>query len=951
MTLNSPPHCKCGAALPAGWASPSCPRCLVHFSVEETDPTRVFPHGSEETSLGDHELLDEIARGGMGVVYRARQQRLGRIVAVKVLAAGEFASADARRRFRAEAEVVARLQHPGIVAIHDVGESDGLPWLSMEFVTGGNLAALVREQPLPARQAAEYVRAIAEAVQHAHDHGVLHRDLKPSNILLDPETGPRVTDFGIARCGDADDLTRTGEVLGSPGYTAPEQALGGKADVRTDVYGLGALLYHLLTARPPFQGPTLDAIVLQLREADPLAPRRLNPEVPRDLETICLRCLQKDPANRYTTARDVAAELARFQRGEAIHARPISLFEKMGRWCRRRPAIAALIATVVVLLGVVVVGSLAFARRQVRLEYRASLLAEARAHRAEGVAGSRTRALAALREAWRIQPSAELRNEAIACLGLHEMALERTLPPGDPQAIPPDPGASTDGLWALHFSEGALLVIERATGRESARFTDLKSAPLAQLDNTGRRLALVRASENGDGRDVTLHDLPSGKLLRMLTHAQTVTCLDWAGELLAVGGGSDRLIHIWDTTSGQRLRRFSGHDSDVEALRFRPDGQELVSFSRDGVVRVWQAALGVEILRLEGLVNHVGPAWWAADGARLFCPRERGDGVNVFRLDWSRILQVLAPGQEEPRSENLASLKLTASGDLAAAVDETACRVWSLTGGRLIATFPKDGSEWMTAQFGDDASLWLSGWNRGLRRIPIRRPRAGWPEFGEAEISGLKSGPLLVGARADGGALALTGNETGASEDRVEIFWPAEKRGLRLAQTDPFSAALSPDGRWVVTGSFQESGARLWSLPDGRLLQSLSYPGLVLGAAFTDGGKTLWLWGDRGAQRLGTGTWKPDGSQAAGLLQAFMVSADGRLAASTSRHEVILHRTPDLAEVARFLVPAFAGSVGSATLAFSGDGGRLALHTAPGSVVVWSLPVLREELRVLGMDW
>jgi len=176
----------------------------VNVSVNALDPARVFPPGVTEMSLGDYELLDEIARGGMGVVYRARQRRLERIVAVKVLAAGELANPEARRRFRVEAEAAARLQHPGIVAIHDVGESDGLPWLSMDFVAGGNLAALVREQPLPARQAADTVRTIAEAVQHAHDHGVLHRDLKPSNILLDPESGPRVTDFGIARCADAE---------------------------------------------------------------------------------------------------------------------------------------------------------------------------------------------------------------------------------------------------------------------------------------------------------------------------------------------------------------------------------------------------------------------------------------------------------------------------------------------------------------------------------------------------------------------------------------------------------------------------------------------------------------------------------------------------------------------------------------------------------------------------
>ncbi len=947
MTIDPPKLCRgCGAALPAGWASPSCPRCLVHFSVDEVDPARVFPLSSEEISLGDYELLDEIARGGMGVVYRARQQRLGRIVAVKVLAAGEFASAAARERFRTEASAAARLQHPGIVAIHDVGEADGLPWFSMELVAGENLAALVREQPLPARQAADYVRAIADALQHAHEHGVLHRDLKPSNILLDPESGPRITDFGIARCGEAGDLTRTGEVLGSPGYTAPEQALGGTADARTDVYGLGAILYHLLTARPPFQGPTLDAIVLQLRETDPLTPRRLNPSVPRDLETICLRCLRKEAAQRYATAREVAEELARFLAGDAIRARPISLLEKVGRWCRRRPAVASLLALVAVLMGVVVIGSLAIARQQARLEQRAMLLAEARANRAEGMAGGRTRALVALREAWAIQPSPELRNEAIATLALHEISLERTLEPGDPQALPPESGASADGRWTLHFESGELRVVEVASGQVAARFADFPARPLAQLDNAGRRLAVAR----GPGI-VAIHELPSGRILHTLTHSQAVSCLDWAGEILAVGGGSDRLIHIWDTASGQRLRRFSGHDSDIEALRFRPDGQELISFSKDPGLRVWHAARGVEILRLDRQANHRGPAWWSGDGTRLFCAREPGGLVDVFRLDWSRTTQVLAPGQDEPRSENMPTLALSPQGDLAAAVDETACRVWSLAGGRLIATFPKDRQEWMTAQFAGEGSLWLSGWNQALRRIAIRRARAGWPEFGEPEFAGWGPGPLLVGARADGGALALTANETDDANDRVEIFLPKERRRIALAQANPFCAALSPDGRWAVTGSFLESGAQLWSLPEGGLVKKLSYPELALGVAFSDGGTILWLSGNHGVQRLSTKTWEPSGSMVSGSFPGFVISADGLRAASLARSEVVLHRTPDLAEIARLSVPAFAGPVGSGILAFSGDGGHLALQTAAGSVVVWNLSALREALRAIGMEW
>ena len=240
------------------------------------------------------------------------------------------------------------MQHPGIVAIHDVGEDAGVLWFSMDLVPGENLAARVREHPLAARDAAECVRRVAEAVEHAHENGVLHRDLKPSNILLAADGQPRVS-VGIARhtAPGTADITRTGQVLGSPGYAAPEQALRGEADARTDVYGLGALLYHLLTGRPPFQGPTLDSILLQLRDADPLPPRRLNPTVPRDLETIALHCLAKDAAARYATAREVADDLGHFLRGETIRARPAGALETAWHWCRRHPAVAALLAFIV----------------------------------------------------------------------------------------------------------------------------------------------------------------------------------------------------------------------------------------------------------------------------------------------------------------------------------------------------------------------------------------------------------------------------------------------------------------------------------------------------------------------------------------------------------------------------------------------------------------------------
>ena len=305
--------------------------------------------------LGDYDLYDEIAHGGMGVVYRARQRRLGRMVAVKVLRGGELADPEARQRFRREAESAGRLQHPGVVSIHDVGEDQGVCWFSMDYVPGENLAQRVQQRPLEAHAAAACVRLVAEAIQHAHDHGVLHRDLKPSNILMGLDDQPKVTDFGLARkveetwsLNRAASLTHSGQTMGSPGYAAPEQALRGAAVVQSDVYGLGAVLYHTLTGRAPFVGPTLDSILLQLREADPVPLRRLNPTVPRDLETICLKCLEKQPEDRYDSAAELAEDLRRFAAGEALLARPVRALDRAVRWCRRRPALAGLITALLI---------------------------------------------------------------------------------------------------------------------------------------------------------------------------------------------------------------------------------------------------------------------------------------------------------------------------------------------------------------------------------------------------------------------------------------------------------------------------------------------------------------------------------------------------------------------------------------------------------------------------
>jgi formylglycine-generating enzyme required for sulfatase activity len=303
-----------------------------------------------------YEILGELGRGGMGVVYKARQTRLGRLVALKMILAGAHASRDDLARFQTEGEAVARLQHPNIVQVHEVGEHDGRPFFSLEFCPGGSLDKKLAGTPLPPKDAAGLVEKLALAMQAAHARNVLHRDLKPANVLLGAGGEPKITDFGLAKKLDEQGRTATGAVMGTPSYMAPEQARGESKAVgpAADVYALGAILYECLTGRPPFRAATPLDTVWQVLSEDPVAVTRLNVHAPRDLETVCHKCLHKDPAKRYATAAALAEELGRFQRGEPIMARPVGWVERGWRWCRRNPVVAGLVAAValVTVLGV-----------------------------------------------------------------------------------------------------------------------------------------------------------------------------------------------------------------------------------------------------------------------------------------------------------------------------------------------------------------------------------------------------------------------------------------------------------------------------------------------------------------------------------------------------------------------------------------------------------------------
>jgi serine/threonine-protein kinase len=350
---------KCGATIFAEAPQEFCSACFLENGLGLLDDEPVAGDNGGSASpktilgdFGDYELLEEIGRGGQGIVYRARQKSLNRTVALKVIGLGQWATEAHLKRFRLEAEAAARLDHPSIVPIHEVGERDGCCYFSMNFVAGGQLDQVVRDSPMSTRQAAELIAKVARTVHYAHEHGILHRDIKPGNVLLDEKGEPHLTDFGLARLVETEStVTRTNEALGTPSYMAPEQAVGeaGKLTSAIDVYGLGAVLYQLLTGQPPFAGGTTYETIRLLLDKEPRPPRTLNPKIDRDLSTICLKCLEKDPQRRYASALTLAEDLEHWLKHEPIQAKQSGIFTHSRKWMRRNPSTTVLVALLLAL--------------------------------------------------------------------------------------------------------------------------------------------------------------------------------------------------------------------------------------------------------------------------------------------------------------------------------------------------------------------------------------------------------------------------------------------------------------------------------------------------------------------------------------------------------------------------------------------------------------------------
>ena len=614
------PECpKCGRALPLADAKGLCPKCLIKAALADGALADVLPATARRAALprpfGSYELLAEIARGGMGIVYRARQTQADRVVAVKVLASGQFAAPDFVERFHTEARAVASLDHPNIVPIYEVGECEGQPFFSMKLVEGGSLAQRRKErsrsrtvisnqsgegaQKSPATDPlitdslptdysppsiARLIATLARAIHYAHQRGILHRDIKPGNVLLDAQGEPHLTDFGLAKLVENEStLTHTMAMLGTPSYMSPEQARGEAKQLTTavDVYGLGAVFYELLAGQPPFAGGTTMETVRLVLDGEPRRPSALRADTDRDLEIICLKCLEKEPARRYGSAEAVAEDLERWLRHEPITARPVSAWETAAKWIRRHPWRSAGISFLVVLLFAIAGVSVAFNLRLKKERDRAETARnDAQAQRATAESHART-----------AESEKENTRQALARAqtALAEAAYSEEDVPAMNAALAAVPDDRRDSAW--HY------LAARADTSQATWETPFVGAA---ADPT--RPGVFAVAELGG---IAVIEASSGKMLRKLavTQRQRVAqyfrglAISPDGKLLAVGSLIRAGIALYRLEDGSLVTQWDAPETDL--IEFSKEGQRLLQSSGDGMICLWETSTGRLVWKLE----------------------------------------------------------------------------------------------------------------------------------------------------------------------------------------------------------------------------------------------------------------------------------------------------------------------------------------------------------------
>jgi WD40 repeat protein/predicted Ser/Thr protein kinase len=991
--MANPRTCpKCGAVHTADAMDGLCPRCVLAVVMEPPGQATRFPPGAGPPVsragwfFGNYELLEEIGRGGMGVIYKARQAGLDRLVAVKMILGGHFASRESVQRFQAEAQTAAKLQHPNIVALHEVGEHEGQHFFSMDFVEGRSLAELVREQPLSPARAARYVQRLAEAIHFAHTRGILHRDLKPSNILIDADDQPRITDFGLAKQLQGDGgITLTGQVLGSPNYMPPEQATGKGAAIGpwSDVYSLGAILYQLLTGRGPFVADTVEQTLQQVLHNEPVAPRTLIPGVPRDLETICLKCLEKEPPRRYGTAQELADELGCFREGKPIRARAMGPFGKSWRWARRNPVVTGLGCLAVVLFMAGLSGILAQWRR-----------AEGHANRE---VAQRQRAEQTLRQL-ELQHAEELleQDQAADALAYLARALKKN---------PANEAAAHRIVSALSQRSFALPVTP--TMRHEAAVNAVEFSP------DGNRLATASADNTARIWDATTGHPITGPL----RHSNEVTCVRFSpdGKRL-ITASADKTARVWDALTGEPLTHPLAHEDQVVVAEFSPDGLKIVTGSLDKTARIWSATDGRRLGEPIPHGDRIVSAHFSSDGATVLSASFTDGLVQLSHADSSRLLHkflvggwvesarlspdgqrvIVASYQQFARlleagsGKEIATLRhhdvindavFSPDGELVATVSrDRRALLWDARTGELVMELPRhltwiesvafsrDGLRLLTRENSDHVWVWdiltgekiteplqSGGLLRDARFSPDGKKLVVAAADGTVHVRNISSGkaqPLWLDPTSDShqcefshdGEQLVTGSQDGA----VTVWNARQCVLLRTFKHDSIvtSVQFSPDGKKVLSGS-TDNTACLWDLETGEKI-SVRHQARVIHAGFSPDGKwfvtasfdgTARTWVTRTGEPLAP---KPMRHEARLWYAEF--SPDGRTIATASGDGSA--QIWD-AQTGKPLTPPFQHRQALERISFSPDGKKLLTASSDHTAGIWAVAT-GERLAQLG---